>query len=410
MYNYPNYLIPVIPFSDIVISHGKGSYIFDVHGEKYLDLNSGQFCTIFGHTNSNLLDKINKSSYKIVHTASNILTEDVLTCSKAIYDISGDMNAYSIILNTGAEVIEFCLRYAKYIQNKTGIVCFENGYHGLTLGAQSVTYSGSYARPKIDYIYPFPVPDTFIDEENLDLMCDNFNKLLRENDNIAAVLMEPIVSVGGMIIPPPRWFKYVRKLCYDYNILLIFDECQTGFGRLGNWFAYQKYGVIPDMVATAKGIGQGYPVALAMFRNTLIPNSSFGMTHYSSHQNDPFAANIINYSVEYIEHNNIMQQVDIKGTYFKNKLFELQKENNLVKNARGCGLMLGIDLHFNGVEDYRNIYKNIYNNMLKRNVIIQGTNGGKTIRFLPDYLIELSDIDFALNTLNEVLSKIKYNS
>jgi 4-aminobutyrate aminotransferase-like enzyme len=407
MCNNSNYLIPIIPFSDIIISHGKGSYIFDIFGEKYLDLNSGQFCTIFGHSNKRLLFRINKLSSKIIHTASNILTEDVLSCAKNIHRISGDMNAYSIILSTGAESVEFCLRYAKYIQNKTGIVCFEKGYHGLTLGAQSVTYAGLYTKPKINNVYPFPVPDTLVNEETFILMCNNFNKLLRENNDIAAVLMEPIVSVGGMIMPPPKWFQYVRKVCYDYNILLIFDECQTGFARLGTWFAYQKYNVIPDMVATAKGIGQGYPVALAMFRNILIPNNSFEMTHYSSHQNDPFAANIINQGIEYIENNNIMQQVNKKGFYFKNKLIELQQKNNHVKNARGCGLMLGIDLNFDKVDNYKNIYKNLYNNMLKKNVIIQGTNGGKTLRFLPNYLMELSDIDFALNTLNEVLNDIE---
>jgi 4-aminobutyrate aminotransferase-like enzyme len=407
MYDTSNYLIPVIPFSDIIISYGKGSYVFDVDEKKYLDLNSGQFCTIFGHSNKKLMGMINKSSHKITHVASNILTEDVLVCSKTVYRISGDMNAYSIILNTGSEAIEFCLRYAKYIQNKTGIVCFEKGYHGLTLGAQSVTYSGSYANPKINNIYPFPVPDTFINEETLALMCDNFNRLLRDNNDIAAVIMEPVVSVGGMIMPPPKWFQYVREVCYKYNVLLIFDECQTGFARLGDWFAYQKYDVIPDMVATAKGIGQGYPVSLAMFRNILIPNSSFEMTHYSSHQNDPFAANIINQGIEYIERNDIMQQVNLKGNYFKEKLFELQEMNNHVKNARGCGLMLGIDLHFDNLENYRNIYKIIYNNMLRKNVIMQGSNAGKTIRFLPNYLIELSDIDFALNVFNEVLNEIK---
>jgi 4-aminobutyrate aminotransferase-like enzyme len=279
----------------------------------------------------------------------------------------------------------------------------------LTLGAQSVTYSGIYAKPAVNNVYPFPIPDTFFNEEAFDLMCEAFNNLLKDHADIAAVLMEPIVSVGGMVLPPPKWFQYVRKQCDEYNILLIFDECQTGFARLGDWFAYQKYDVIPDMVAVAKGIGQGYPVALAMFRDTLVSDDSFEMTHYSSHQNDPFAANIINQGIAFIENNDIMQQINEKGDYFKDKLFELQQKNNNVKNARGCGLMLGIDLYFNGTENHRNIYKNICENMLRRNVIIQGANGGKTLRFLPDYLIKTSDIVFALDTLDKVLSEIASN-
>jgi acetylornithine aminotransferase len=175
---------------------------------------------------------------------------------------------------------------------------------------------------------------------------------------------------------------------------------------LGNWFAYQKYGIVPDMVAVAKGIGQGYPVAVAMFRDTLIPDKSFEMTHYSSHQNDPFAANIINKGIEYIEDNNLLKQVDYKGNYFKEKLIVLENINIHIKNARGCGLMLGVDIWFEGIEDYRSISRELYNIMLKKNIIIQSTNAGKTLRFLPNYTIELSEIDAALNTLNDVLNAL----
>lgn len=400
------YLIPVIPFSDITITSGHGNYIFDSEGNKYLDLNSGQFCAIFGHSNYQLLNKINNVSNKIIHTATNMLSEEVLLCAENINRISGAMNAYSIILSTGSEVVEFCLRYAKYIKKKTGIVCFDKGYHGLTLGSQSVTYSGIYARPAVNDIYPFPVPDTFIDEKTLEEKANEFEKILADHNNIAAVLMEPVVSVGGMAFPPPKWFQYVREICDTYNVLLVFDECQTGFGRLGNWFAYQKYNVVPDMVAVAKGIGQGYPVALTMFRDTLIPDKSFEMTHYSSHQNDPFAANVINRGIEYIEENNLLEQVCYKGEYFKEKLMILEHSNIHIKNARCSGLMLGVDLWFDGLEDYRSIAKVLYNAMLKRNVIIQSTNAGKTLRFLPSYIIELSEIDDALHTLDDVLNAL----
>jgi 4-aminobutyrate aminotransferase-like enzyme len=314
------------------------------------------------------------------------------------------MNAYSVLLSTGAEAVEFCIRYAKHIKGKNGIVCYDKGYHGLTLGAQSVTYSGKFAMPRVEDIYPIKVPDTFITDELLDYHIEELDKLLKEkNSHIAAVLMEPIVSVGGMILPPQKWYIKVRQLCDEYDVILIFDESQTGFGRLGKWFAYQHYDVIPDMVAIAKGLGQGYPVSGVLLNEKIIPDQEFSMTHYSSHQNDAFAANIINIGIEYIDKNNILSKVIELGEYFKSRLLLLQETSKIVCKARGCGLMLGLDLYFDGVNNYREIYKHLSEKMTDKGVIIQGTNGGMTLRFLPDYLISKESIDLAIDTLEDVL-------
>lgn len=405
MFAQEQHLIPVISFDEKIISHGKGSYIFDENGKKYLDLNAGQFCTILGHSNAEILDAVYRSMAGLAHTSTKMLSREVVNCSNAIYRISGEMKASSILLSTGAEVVEFCLRYAKFLQKKNGIVCFDKGYHGLTLGAQSVTYSGVHARPHVQDVYSIPVPTEEDTETSLSLL----SGILSSND-IAAVLLEPVVSVGGMLLPPARWFQEVRSLCDQYQVLLLLDECQTGFGRTGNWFAYQTYDFVPDMVAVAKGIGLGFPVAAAMFRDILMPlDSAYPMTHYSSHQNDSFSACVINAGIEYIEKFDLLCGVQKKASYFLRQLKKLEQENPYIRNARGCGLMLGADLYFGVLKDYRKVYAELYDRMIEHGVIIQGTNGGKTLRFLPDYLITAVDIDLAIEKLNYVLlNEMKY--
>jgi len=392
------HLIPVIPFEEIIMSYGEGSHLFDANGRKFLDLNAGQFCTVLGHSNKEILNSIWDSISKLAHTSTNIVTSDVISCSENIHKISGDMKASSIILSTGAEVVEFCLRYAKFIRKKNGIICFDRGYHGLTLGAQSVTFSGVYARPNVTEIYSIPVPSV----EEIQTSIDCLRKLIKNNE-IAAVLLEPIVSVGGMLFPPVEWFQEVRLLCDKQQVLLLLDECQTGFGRTGNWFAYQTFKFVPDMVAAAKGVGLGFPVSVAMFRDALISEGTdYSMTHYSSHQNDSFAACVINAGIEYIEKNNLLFGIQEKASYFLRQLKDLEQRNCHLINVRGCGLMLGADLSFD-TDDYRKIYTRLYRRMMEHGVIIQGTNGGRTLRFLPDYLIKLTDIDYAIDILYKVL-------
>ncbi len=399
-----NYLLPVISFEPAIMERGKGSYVYDTDGNSYLDLNSGQFCTVLGHCNEEILDAVGKSMECLSHTGSNIVSKPALSCAERIHQISGEMKAYSILLSTGAEGVEFAIRYGKHIKQRSGVICFDQGYHGLTLGTQSVTYAGKFAMPPVEGVYAVPVPDTFASREDLQKLVEEFEKLVqRVGKDTALVLMEPVASVGGMHFPDAWYFKEIRRICDEYDLLLVFDESQTGFGRLGAWFAYEQLGVVPDMVVLAKGVGQGYPVSMVLFREELVPDRGFAMTHYSSHQNDAFAASIVNAGMDYMEKYQILDRVRETGAYFLQKLQKLEKKNEHILRARGKGLMLGAELYFSGVQNYRNIYHMIYTEMMHRGVMIQGTNGGMTLRFLPDYLIDKQDIDLALDTLDAVL-------
>lgn len=397
-----HFLIPVIPFEKHVMERGRGSYLYDKEGKQYLDLNSGQFCAVLGHSNSTVLDWIFQKGRELVHTASNIISQEAFACSKNLHRISGDMRAYSITLSTGAEAVEFALRFAKYIKGRDGVICFDKGYHGLTLGAQSVTFSGRFSRPLVTCVDAIATPDG--DRE--DMVTEQLEILLKTGKH-ACVLMEPIVSVGGMLYPTSGFFQQVRELCDRYDVLLLFDESQTGCGRTGQWFAYQTLDVVPDIVVLSKGVGLGFPVSAVLFRDQLMPKSgAYGMTHYSSHQNDAFSAAVVNAGIAYIEQEGILNRVSRGGNYFLERLRELECRSMHLRDARGCGLMLGAELFYEGVDDYRSVYHELYDRMMDKGVIIQGTNGGHTLRFLPDYLIVKKDIDLAVGKLEEALGEV----
>lgn len=402
-----NYLIPIIPFHEPILVRGEGSYVFDEEGKRLLDLNSGQFCTVLGHSNKELIKEITRISETLVHTSSGMISKEVVEAAEKIYEISGNMEASSIFLSTGAEAVEFALRYAKHLKRRSGILCFQKGYHGLTLGTQSVTFGGTYANPTVSQIFSVPIPDTFAKKEEVNDCLAAMEKILSEHGKeIAGVLMEPIVSVGGMIFPVKEYFVEVRRLCDKYDVLLILDECQTGFGRTGSWFYYEQLDIIPDMVVCAKGIGLGYPVSMVMFRNGLIPKEGMTMTHYSSHQNDGFAAAIVNFGIRYIKKHHLLNRAKDMGKYFLNKLEELERKCPVYIKARGHGLMLGLDLQLDGVENYRPVYQKLTEEATQEGVLLQGTSGGQVLRFLPDYLIQKEDIDFCVEVLKKTAPSV----
>ena len=400
------YLIPIIDFCEHVMAEGQGSYLIGESGKRFIDLNSGQFCTVLGHGNDDFQEKVFSKVSRLAHTASDIISVQVLECAEKMNRISGEMDARTISLSTGSEAVEFALRYAKHITGKDGVICFDKGYHGLTLGSQSITYGGRFTKPHVENTYSVSIPSNDADEAQVQACLQEVKDVVDEHkDEIALIILEPIVSVGGLFYPPASYFQGVRKICDDNGILFTLDESQTGFGRLGVWFGYQRIGVVPDIVVLSKGVGIGFPIAFVMMAKSIIPDEGFKMTHYSSHQNDAFAGAITGAAIDYIEENNILARVESTGAYYLNRLVQLSESNEHFINPRGVGLMLGGEFYFEGVNDYRRIYHELRNAMMDEGVIIQGTNGGHTFRSLPDYLIEEQAIDEAVAVLDSVLKQ-----
>lgn len=406
---YRQYLYPILEFSDVITVKGKGCYIWDTNDSKILDLNSGQFCSIFGHSNDGVANVISENARKIQDTNTATLSEDVLIAAKKLHDICPEMNARSVFLSTGAEANECCLRYAKHLSgNKPGVVSFDAGYHGLTHGTEGYSMGRKHVKPSLDFSYVVPAPKMFYDsdlsDEEIDKYVWEFEDVVTGNhDRIAAAIFEPIVSSGGMFIPAKRYFKKIREICSKYGIYLIFDECQTGFGRTGTWFYYQQLECVPDFVVCAKGMGLGYPVSAVIFNGNTFSEDNCKMEHYSSHQNDPFAGAIVSYCIDTIIRDGLLERNRKMGTFLVNSLKSLTEKYSYIKDARGVGLMCAFDLAID--DDEKEEGALFCKRALDEKVMIQACNAGKTIRLLPSYCVDYEDIDFLCERLSVVIEK-----
>jgi 4-aminobutyrate aminotransferase-like enzyme len=403
---YSKYILPVLNFRNIVISKGEGSYVWDSDQNKYLDLNSGQFCAIFGHSNKGLANLVQEIMMNIQDTDTSTLSEDVLYAAKKMHEIAEGMNGRVLFLSTGAEANECCLRYAKHLKEKDGIVAFDLGYHGLTHGTAAYSMSRTRIRPTLNYSYVVTAPRAYaaeqLSEAEIDVYVDEFESVVSKNiDHIAAAIFEPIISGGGLYFPPKYYFKKIREICNKYDIFLIFDECQTGFGRTGTWFYYQQLECVPDFLVCAKAMGLGLPVSCVVANGNTITNDLFVLQHYSSHQNEPFAARIVSYAIDTIRSADMMRNNIELGKYLFEVLCELSQKHKLIADPRGVGLMTGFNLCIDGVDDYKTIGDDFIARALKNGLILQHCNNGRTIRLLPNYLISVADIDY----LNEMLNK-----
>ena len=302
--------------------------------------------------------------------------------------------------------MEFALRFAKSVAKREKVIYLNEGYHGLSLGAQSVSTFGRWACPKVEGTYGFSVPRT---QDEVDPCISTFEELLsRSGDEIAAFILEPVLGAGGMILPPVRFFERVRRLCEQRNIILIFDECQTGFGRTGKWFCYQQYGVEPDALIFAKAGGAGFPVSGVLFRKPLVDEMKRGnMTHFSSHQNDPLPAAILLFVIKEIERKGILSKVASTGKVLLETIRKIGEKSGKLKDVRGMGLMIGFDLKDELFTANSNAGRVLTNRLISRGIIIQSINRGKTFRVMPNYLISSREIDYFAKHLSETLEEIR---
>jgi 4-aminobutyrate aminotransferase-like enzyme len=409
---YRKYVAPVFKFQKPIFVRGEGSYVWDQDGNRLLDVNAGQFCSILGHSHPKVAETVSKLAVKLQNTSSMVLSEEVLYAAKRMHDICKGMDSRLLLLATGGEANECCMRYAKHLTgNKVGVISFDKGYHGLTLGTESSSIGRQRVKPAISKTFQVPVPPVYYDDEKTERIVDKylneFEEMVKKNhQDIALTLFEPILSTGGMYFPPAKYFKRVKEVCKQYNILLTFDECQTGFGRTGTWFYYEQLDCIPDMVVCAKGIGLGYPVSAVIFNGKIVPENGFIMSHFSSHQNDPFSAGIVSFGIDYITQNNIISKNKEKGDYLIEQLDALSKKYKVISDVRGKGLMCAFDIS-SEVKNYKELNIKMLELAMQRGLILQACNDYKSIRLLPNYEITYKEIDCVCDIIEQTIKEIE---
>lgn len=396
------YLFTAVPYNSFILTKGEGTWVYDEQGRKYLDLNAGQFCLCFGHNDPGLQQVVLSQMKKIYHTNTATLTPEVLQAARDMAGITGGELTKTIFLSTGSEANECALRYARFATGKAGVIAFKNGYHGLTLGSQHLTMGGIWAQPR-DERY-----NGYLEDFDVQSLRSAIERILQaKNGNVCAVMVEPVLGVGGVLLPSKEFFRRLREICTEKGLLLIFDECQTGFGRTGEWFAYQRLGVEPDILVCAKSMGGGMPVSSVTFNKRLAQRLEGKYIHFSSHQNDPLACAVVSYIIDTMKKNRCLEHNREMGDYLLAELKKLAAAHPLLREPRGMGLMLGFDFPDEALAADPGLTRRFLTRLQEEGVLLQAIRRGKTFRLSPSFIITREEIDFLISKLDKVLAELE---
>jgi LysW-gamma-L-lysine/LysW-L-ornithine aminotransferase len=384
MNNEDNFLGHMYHRFPIVIDRGKGAKVWDDAGNEYIDCMAGYGVALVGHCNDRVMEAIKNQLEKLMvchmstyNTTRSILLEKL----RKVIPVGLDKMFFS---NSGAEAVETALKFSRKFSGKPGIISMNGGYHGKTFGALSVTSSEKYRKP----FEPLLEHVKFVPYGNISKLIDSID------DKIGTVILEPVQGESGIILPPPGFIQEVREICSRHSLVLIFDEIQSGFGRTGKMWAAENWNTTPDIVCVAKGIAGGFPMGLTITKSEIIDSMKIG-EHSSTFAGNPLACAAASASIDALVLDGLIKNAAETGLYFKNLLIELKEKHKIVREVRGLGMMLALELRF----DVRNILMNGITNG-----ILMLYSGRNVIRLLPPLLIDKGLVSNFVFTLDKLLS------
>ena len=386
-----NYL-PVFNRYKIVLERGEGAYLYDINGKKYIDFLAGIAVNVLGHNYPPLVEAISKQAAKVIHVSNLYYTQAQADAAAKLVKLSGLDRAF--FANSGAEAnegaIKIARKYAKKISpDKTQIITAWDSFHGRTLATLTATGQPHYH----EGFEPLPGGFDYVHFNDADELAEKIS------DKTCAVMLETIQGEGGVYPPKNDYLKKVRELCNKHGALLILDEIQAGMGRSGKFFAYEKYGIKPDIVTLAKGLAGGVPIGAFIVTEEVAKAFKPG-DHGTTFGGNPLACAAANVVLDTVPHEKFLSHVEEVGKYFKDKLIGLQKKYPAqISEIRGEGLILGAQLDKpkkSGVE--------IVNECMKRGAIINCTVG-TVLRFIPPLIITNEQVDKVTNILDEVFNE-----
>ena len=375
----------------IAFKYGRGSYLYSTDNKKYLDFVQGIAVNSLGHAHPKLVKTIRNQSKKLWHVSNAFqIPEGEKLAKKLCQKTFAD---YVMFQNSGAEATEASIKVARRYffsigkPNKTRILCIKHSFHGRTLAA--IFASGSKKMTEgFGYVGGF---DHFV-------FGDHKSLKKKINKNTAAIMVETIMGEGGIKVIPDWCLKELRKLCDKKKILLILDEVQCGISRSGDFFAFEKSKVKPDIVPIAKGIGSGFPIG-AVLMNKKVATGMIPGTHGSTFAGNPLACSVANVVMDIVSNKKFLNNVQKSSKYFFSNLNKLkEKYPSIIKEIRGKGLLIGIQLHF----DQKKFIKKLMDNRL---LTIRAAEN--VVRILPPLNVERKEIDLAIKIIDKVCSDLK---
>ncbi|NYT19599.1 MAG: acetylornithine transaminase [Methanosarcinales archaeon] len=370
------YVMQTYTRQPIALESGKGSVVRDINGNEFIDCVAGIAVNNVGHCHPRVVEAISKQAEKLIHVSNIYYTDVQAQLAEELINITSMGRAF--FCNSGTEAVEAAMKLARVTTGKTEFIAAEHSFHGRTMGALTVTHKSIYRTP----FEPLIQGEKFVVYNDAQAIRDAITK------DTAAVIVEPIQGEGGINVPSDEYLKEVREICDDNDMLLIFDEVQTGFGRTGKWFCKDHSKVVPDIMTMAKAIGGGFPMGAIVARDGI----SFGKSqHAATFGGGPLACAASLASINVIRDEKLVERSAQMGDYFMDKLRSLELDN--IVEVRGRGLMIGVEID----KPCADIV-----DLARENGVLLNCTSEKVIRIAPPLVITKEQID----TVVDVLAKI----
>lgn len=385
-------LINVYGFWPVQFARGKGVYLYDTEKKKYLDFGAGIAVNMLGYGHPAYVKTIQKQVEKLHMGLCYVADEKRIEAAETLLAVSEFEQVF--FCSTGAEAVEGALKTARKWGHETKgpdaheVIYVKNSFHGRTMGALSVNGQRLY-RDGFEPLLPGTHEAKFNDLESVSVLI---------NQNTCAIIVEPVMGEGGIIPATQEFIEGLRALCDEHNIALIFDEVQCGMGRIGTIFAYEHYGVTPDLICLAKGLGAGFPVGAFMGKKKFTSHITNG-SHGSTYGGNPLACAVVTMVVKELLKPDFLDNVNAVGTVLKEGLEKIARESNQISNVRGLGLMLAADYNGGKAKDFVKA-------CLKNGLVILSC-GENSLRLVPPLILTEKQAKEGLSIIKKTLDEIK---
>lgn len=369
----------------VTVERGLGAYVWDVDGKEYLDCMGGYGVALVGHCNPRVVRALKTQLEKIITVHSSLYNKTREEFLKNLIKIAPKNLSQVYLNNSGTEAVEAAIKFARKFTGKKGMIAMNGSYHGKSFGSLSVTFNPKYRKsfePLVESVSFSPFGD-------IDALRSTINS------ETALVILEPIQGESGIHVAPDGFLQEVRKLCNEKGAVLIFDEIQSGLGRTGKMWASQHWETIPDIMCLAKGIAGGVPMGATLVRPDILASINKG-EQSSTFGGNPLSCAAGTATIQALTEDGLVESATKMGKIFLEGLERLKEKHRIIREIRGKGLMIGVEMKFD-VKDI--LFDGIANNLL---LLYSGKN---ILRLLPPLVISESDINKALETLDVILSK-----
>jgi acetylornithine aminotransferase/acetylornithine/N-succinyldiaminopimelate aminotransferase len=376
---------------------GQGVYLRDENGHDYLDLLSGIGVSALGYAHSAVEEALAGQSKRLIHTSNLFFHEHTAELALRLTEISGLDRVF--LCNSGTEAVEAALKLARANAGRlrasgrrigTKFLALEHSFHGRTMGAVATTAKEKYREP----FMPVMPGVEFVRFNDVADLRAKFSS--GDGSDICAICIEPVQGEGGIHPVSQKFFREARALCDSTGALLLADEIQSGLGRTGKWFAYQHYGILPDVTTLAKPIANGIPMGAMLCTNAAAESITPGM-HGTTFGGGPLACAVAIAVIDTIKQENLLQHIQVTGDYFREQLAKLAARHDCIVDIRGIGLMLGVEL--NSAE----LAEQVASRLIESRIIVNRTSD-TVLRFLPPFILERKHVNTAVKALDETIT------